>query len=215
MNRPLLITDCDEVLLHMVSHFRDWLDEVHGVDFDLSTGDFSQALTRQGAALQRAEVWPLLNGFFVTEMSRQTLVPHAAEALAELGEIADIVVLTNLMDEHQERRIAQLDAVGIRHRVLCNQGGKGGPVARLIAEYAPSAAVFVDDLAQHHASVAEHAPGVHRLHMIAEPALAAIMPPAPKAHARIDDWTAAKGWIATRLASGVDARTEAVIGERS
>ena len=28
MSRPLLITDCDEVLLHMVAHFADWLDEV-------------------------------------------------------------------------------------------------------------------------------------------------------------------------------------------
>ena len=27
MSRPLLITDCDEVLLHMVSHFADWLDD--------------------------------------------------------------------------------------------------------------------------------------------------------------------------------------------
>ena len=27
MNRPILITDCDEVLLHMVRHFSDWLGE--------------------------------------------------------------------------------------------------------------------------------------------------------------------------------------------
>ena len=27
MSRPLLITDCDEVLLHMVAHFDAWLDE--------------------------------------------------------------------------------------------------------------------------------------------------------------------------------------------
>ena len=33
MNRPLLITDCDEVLLHMVSHFDDWLGEAGGGRF--------------------------------------------------------------------------------------------------------------------------------------------------------------------------------------
>ena len=33
--RPLLITDCDEVLLHMVSHFADWLSEAHALAFDL------------------------------------------------------------------------------------------------------------------------------------------------------------------------------------
>ncbi|MFM2410423.1 MAG: hypothetical protein RL481_1251, partial [Pseudomonadota bacterium] len=35
MNRPLLVSDCDEVLLHMVVPFRDWLDEVHHIHFDL------------------------------------------------------------------------------------------------------------------------------------------------------------------------------------
>ncbi len=217
MTRPLLITDCDEVLLHMVSHFRDWLDEAHDVDFDLAGGDFANSMTRRntGVAVSRDEMWPLLNGFFVTEMHRQTLVPHAREALAELAEIADIVVLTNLLDEHQERRLAQLEAVGIRHRVLCNQGGKGEAVGRLLEEYRPTVAVFVDDLAVHHASVAKAAPRVHRLHMIAEPDLAAIMPPAPAAHARIDDWPDAKHWIRDRLLSGVDATGAPVIGERS
>ena len=35
MSRPLLITDCDEVLLHMVAHFGAWLDEAHDLDFAL------------------------------------------------------------------------------------------------------------------------------------------------------------------------------------
>jgi hypothetical protein len=217
MSRPLLITDCDEVLLHMISHFRTWLGEVHGVDFDMSQGDYSRAVRRRetGEPLAREETWPLLNGFFETEMHRQTLVPHAREALADLAAIADVVVLTNLLDAHQERRIAQLEAVGIQHRVLCNQGGKGTPVLRLLDEYGPSAAVFVDDLALHHASVGTAAPQVFRLHMVAEPELAAIMAPAPSAHARIDDWVEAKDWIRERLTSGLDARTLPVIGETS
>ncbi|NNM77406.1 HAD family hydrolase [Sphingomonas sp. ID1715] len=214
MNRPLLITDCDEVLLHMVSHFRTWLDEVHEVDFDLSAGDYSRAVRdrKTGDILARDRTWPLLNGFFETEMHRQTLVPHAREALADLAEIADVVVLTNLLDQHQERRIAQLEAVGIQHRVLCNQGGKGTPVTALLEEYRPSAAVFVDDLALHHNSVARAAPQVFRLHMIAEPELAAIMPPAPDAHVRIDDWAEARHWIAARLTSGLDGSAMPVIG---
>ncbi len=111
--------------------------------------------------------------------------------------------------------MAQLDALGIRHRVMCNQGGKGTPVTALLDEYRPTAAVFVDDLAVHHASVARAAPQVHRLHMIAEPELARHMSPAPEAHARIDDWNEARGWICERLLSGVDATDAPVIGERS
>lgn len=207
MSRPLLITDCDEVLLHMVVPFGAWLGEAHAIDFAPEGGDFSRALRHRhdGALVDREAVWPLLDGFFTTEMHRQTLVPHAAEALAALAALADIVVLTNLADHHQTGREAQLDALGLRHRVVTNQGGKGTPVARLLDEYGPSAAVFVDDLAQHHDSVARHAPQVHRLHMISEPSLAPAVAPAPAAHARIDDWREAERWITARFAEGPSA----------
>lgn len=206
MSRPLLITDCDEVLLHMVRHFGTWLDEAKEIEFSLAHGEWEERMTRRdGGAISRDEMWGLLGEFFPAEMDRQTLVPHAAEALAALAEQADIVVLTNLGDECREARIEQLARFGIDHRVECNQGGKGEPVARLVAEHGDPVTVFVDDLAVHHDSVARHAPGVHRLHMVAEPELAATMPPAPAAHARIDDWREARRWIANRFAAGVKA----------
>lgn len=205
--KPLLITDCDEVLLHMVRHFGRWLDEVHDIDFLPNGGDFATSMKRRpdGALLEREEMWALLDDFFPAEMERQTLVPHAREALAALAETAEIVVLTNLGDHCREHRIAQLASHGIAHHVVCNQGGKGAPVARLIEEFRPPVAVFVDDLAVHHESVARHAPEVFRLHMIAEPSLAPRVPPAPHAHARIDDWAEARAWIEARFAEGLTA----------
>lgn len=197
----MLITDCDEVLLHMVSHFRDWLDEVHGVDFAFETGQFEEALVDRssGEALGRERVWPLLGEFFETEMHRQTLTPGVVEALGQIGEVADIVILTNIPDLAHPWRVEQLARHGIGHEVVCNQGGKGGPVGELSRER-PSA-VFVDDLPVHHASVAKHAPRVHRLHMVAEPRLAPAVPTAEHAHARIDDWPSATGWILERFQS--------------
>ncbi|HEY0312831.1 MAG TPA: HAD family hydrolase [Allosphingosinicella sp.] len=203
MNRPLLITDCDEVLLHMVAHFADWVAEVHGFSFDLSAPGFRNALLQKdGEPVPAERIWPLLDDFFTTEMHRQNIVPGAAEALRQIGEMAEIVILTNIGDEFEAGRVEQLERFEIRHRVLCNRGGKGPPVAELVADMQPSAVVFVDDLPVHHQSVAEHAPEVWRLHMIAEPRLAAHTPPAPDAHARIDDWGAAVGWIRERLAQG-------------
>jgi hypothetical protein len=206
MSRPLLITDCDEVLLHMVRHFGVWLRESHDIDFDYRGPDMFNAITRaNGERPSTEEMWGFLGGFFPAEMERQTLVPHAREALAALSEVADIVVLTNLQDHVREARIEQLDRFGIRHRVVTNQGGKGDPVGRLVAEYGASVAVFVDDLAVHHESVAKQAPYVHRLHMISEPDLAPNVPPAPHANARIDDWRQAQAWIADRFAAGLPA----------
>jgi len=205
--KPLLITDCDEVLLHMVRHFGSWLDEAHDMEFDLTRHDFANALTRRSdrSKVVGEDVWQLLHGFFPHEMDRQTLVPHAREALAALAKQAEIVVLTNLQDHCRDARIAQLATHGIVHRVECNQGGKGVPVARLVEEFGAPVTVFVDDLPVHHESVAKHAPEVFRLHMVAEPDLAPHLPPAPFAHARIDDWRDAQAWIEARFAKGLTA----------
>ena len=203
MTRPLLITDCDEVLLHMISHFASWVEEAHDCSFNLYTDSFQGALRDSGGKpLPDERVWGLLNGFFRTEMDRQNIVPGAAEALAAIGEEADIVILTNIGDEHEAGRVEQLGRFDIRHKVLCNRGGKGPAVRELIDRMQPSAAVFVDDLAVHHESVGSHAPEVWRLHMIAEPKLAKVVPPAPFAHTRIDSWDEAVGWIRARFADG-------------
>lgn len=206
--RPLLITDCDEVLLHMVGHFAEWIEEAHGYRFNLETAEFATAIRDKasGEAVPAEKIWPLLDLFFDSEMHRQNVVPGAVEALTRIGEQADIVVLTNLGDQYEAARVEQLGRFDIRHRVLCNRGGKGRPVAELIEEMQPSVAVFVDDLAVHHESVAKHAPHVWRLHMIAEPRLAAHMPPAPHAHARVDAWDEATAWIVDRFTDGAPAR---------
>ena len=204
--RPLLICDCDEVLLHMVRHFGTWLAEAHDIDLAHTSRDLAASMTRRdGSAIEREEMWTLLDGFFPSEMARQTLVPNAREALARIAERADIVILTNLRDHCRDARIAQLAGHGIAHRVECNQGGKGDPVARLVAEHGDPVTVFVDDLAVHHASVARHAPSVYRLHMVSEPELAPNIAAAPDAHARIDDWREAADWIVARFDAGVPA----------
>jgi hypothetical protein len=203
VSRPLLVTDCDEVLLHMVAHFADWVAEAHGLSFNLSAPGFREALRDgDGQPVDADRVWPLLDGFFTSEMHRQNVVPGAVEALAQIAEHAEIVVLTNIGDEYEAGRVEQLERFDIRHRVLCNRGGKGRPVLELVEAMGPSATVFVDDLAVHHESVANHAPQVWRLHMIAEPRLAAHTPPAPHAHARIDSWDEAVPWILDRLWGG-------------
>jgi hypothetical protein len=203
VSRPLLITDCDEVLLHMISHFAEWVEEAHGLSFRLDAPGFRDALRdARGQPVEAERVWPLLDQFFAGEMHRQNVVPGAAEALAQVAEVADIVILTNIGDEYEAGRVAQLCRFDIRHRVLCNRGGKGRPVVELIEAMAPAVTVFVDDLAVHHESVATHAPHVWRLHMIAEPRLAAHTPAAPHAHARIDEWNEATGWILDRFSEG-------------
>jgi hypothetical protein len=60
--RPLLVTDCDEVLLHMVSHFYAWLGEEHDIRFAFETGNFGGAMTDRstGELISDVRVRPLL-----------------------------------------------------------------------------------------------------------------------------------------------------------
>lgn len=204
MSRPLLISDCDEVLLYMIAPFRAWLAEQHGVDFDLKDNDFAHAMRyrESGQPVAGEDIWRLLGLFFDGEMHRQSPVTGAVEAIAALSEHADVVVLTNLQDHRQEARSRQLAEHGLDLRVFTNQGPKGPALKAILDEYGPSRALFVDDLAQHHGSVAELVPHVRRLHLCAEPQIAphiACAHAAGHAHARIDDWNDALPWLLASL----------------
>ncbi len=204
MSRPLLISDCDEVLLHMVAPFRDWLDAAHHVHFDLESGDFANALRHKhdGTQIEQGKIWALLKGFFDTEMHRQNAIEGAVASINALSQIADVVILTNLLDDRAGPRAQQLRDVGIDFPVYCNQGGKGQKMAEIIADYKPNVAVFVDDLGHQHTAVAEHLPEVWRLHLVGEPLLAPHIKTARAAHARIDHWGEAEPWIRQRLLNG-------------
>ena len=85
------------------------------------------------------------------------------------------------------------------YRVIGNQGGKGAPLKKLLDEFQPSEAIFIDDLPPNHTSVKAHVPHVHRLHMVAELEVRHLIPQSPDAHARHDDWPAMLSHIETIL----------------
>jgi hypothetical protein len=204
MSRPLVVTDCDEVLLHMVRHFRDWLAEAHGIGMVLDGNPFAQTLTRPGSTepLSPEDKWRYLDLFFDTEMDRQTAIEGAVSAVAELQRAADVVILTNLADRYNALRSQQLAAHGISARVFTNQGPKGPALQRIVAEYSPGRVIFVDDLLHHHTSAAESLPEIVRLHLCGEPAIAPRIPcafEAGHAHARIDTWAEALPWLLETL----------------
>jgi FMN phosphatase YigB (HAD superfamily) len=202
--RPLVVTDCDEVLLHMVRHFRDWLDAEHDIEFALAGNPFAQAMRRRGAAevLREEQAWELLNLFFDTQMHVQQPIEGAIAAIAELQREADVVVLTNLVDHRNEPRARQLRELGILAPIFTNQGPKGEALRRIVTEHGAARAVFIDDIAKHHQSAAETLPEVRRLHFCGEPAIAPHVPCAlasSHAHARIDTWSEALPWILDNL----------------
>jgi hypothetical protein len=204
MSKPLIISDCDEVLLHMVVPFAQWLDETQGVTFSMVGNDFSKAVRWKdsGELLEGPQIWQFLQGFFDNEMHRQYPIAGAVGAINTLAQQADVVILTNLHDKHNEARRLQLAEHGIEARVFTNQGPKGPALQAILDEYQPSHAVFIDDIANHHGSVMEIAPQIDRLHLCGEPTLAPHIScafQAGHAHARIDTWDHALPWLLGRI----------------
>ena len=202
--RPLVVTDCDEVLIRMVGHFRDWLHEETDVRFHMEGADFSTAMRDRTTdePIEQAEIWRLLNLFFDSEMARQDALPGAVEAIRTLSEHADVVVLTNLKDHRRDDRAEQLRALGLDLEIYTNQGPKGPALAKIVEAHRPSLTIFIDDLPQHHASAAADAPDTIRLHLCGEPLLAPHIDcahAAGHAHARIDTWDEALPWLLDRL----------------
>ena len=197
MTKPLLICDCDEVLLHFAGPFRDWLDTAHALELNFESFALSGNIRRKGdgGVIERKDVGALVDGFFANAMEGQPIVEGAAEALGALSEHYDIVILTNIRDVYRDRRRAQIAALGMPFPVYVNDGPKGPAVISLLSEHGRSSGVFIDDLPPHHSSVKRDAPHVHRLHMVADPELRSLIPAAEDAHARIDIWSQALPYL--------------------
>ncbi len=196
MPRPLIVSDCDGVLLNFIDPFVAYLAAEHDLTLRMTSFALSGNIHDSAGDPVEASRFPmLLDGFFTTHMPTQTPIDGAAETLAALSETCDIVILTNIGDRHAAARTTELARLGMPYRVIGNLGPKGGPLAGLVESFRPSACVFIDDLPPHHSSAKKLAPGVHRLHMVAEAPLRELIPPAPDADARIDDWAEAHDHI--------------------
>lgn len=192
--RPLLILDCDEVILEFAGPFARWLHEARDIElrFDSFALVGNMRHLSDGRAVEVQEFPLLLDGFFANGQHLQAPAEDAISVLTELSRDIDLVVLTNIPAAYRDIRLSMLKGLGLDVPVHANDGPKGRMVAELAGD---RRAVFVDDLPPHHSSAAKHAPGVGRLHMVADATLRGLIPAASDAHVRIDRWAEAQHWI--------------------
>lgn len=113
--------------------------------------------------------------------------PGAREALAELTELASIVILSNAPAYGRNARARWLATHGFDYPLVLNSGPKG-PAAAALAKKTRAPTIFIDDIIHNLDSVAETAPHVRRFQMVADPRLRRFAPSAPERHPRFDDW---------------------------
>ena len=200
--KPLLIVDADEVLFLFLQGLERFIAR-RDLYLDLKsfalTGNIKQRA--DDTPLTGLEVKALLADFFVTETEHLDPAPGAADALRLLSQQAQIIILSNVPPAQRHARIAGLARCDMAYPVICNEGAKGPAIAAL-AQRVKAPIVFVDDLPPNLQSAADNAPQTIRVHMVADPRLRLLIPKAPAAHARHDDWPDAIPFIQNALQSG-------------
>ena len=199
-DRPLIISDADEVLLRFMERVEHYLDSI-GLWIDL--GSFSiNSNIKSKETNEPVKVPSLIDDFFAAETANIEPTDGAAEALASLSQHAQVIVLTNLPADHREARITNLRGHGMDYPVVVNSGVKG-PAVKWLREKVSAPVFFLDDIPHNIDSVAEHAPDVHCIHFVADPRLAKLIKKAEGATARIDIWAEAHEFIAGKIADHI------------
>lgn len=194
--RPLIISDADEVLLRFMVALEAFLDK-EGLWIDLKNFAISGNI-KSKETNQSVERPNLIDDFFAHATRHIDVVDHAAGSLASLSNEAQVIVLTNLPMPHKQARIDNLRDHGIDYPVIIGSGLKG-PAVGWLTHKMRAPVFFLDDIPHNIDSVSDHSPLAHRIHFIADPRLAALVGPAKGATARIDCWKQAHDWIAAEI----------------
>jgi hypothetical protein len=197
--RPLLVLDVDDVVLEFIRPFPRYLKS-RGFGLTLAsfrlTGNIAE--TASGRLIEQAEVSTLLGEFFDAQADWQSVTDGAAEALATLGERAEIVLLTAMPHKHRAVRRAYLDVLGLNYPLLTTEMAKGPAIAKLRgAKDRPVA--FVDDQPNNLLSARHSVADAHLFHLMADNSLRAVLPPVPEDIISVHDWREAAPKIAAAL----------------
>lgn len=186
--RPLVISDADEVLVRFAEPLEGFLGD-RGLFFEFSDYRLVGNVRRRAdnVAVERGELFDLIDDFFAEQVDRLPIVDGAAEALSTLAKDANVVILTNVPDTYRERRARAFREFGLDFPVIANSGLKGAAV-RALAGVSRGPVAFIDDIDKHIAAVAEHVPESYRVHFVADERLAAVCERAEHSHHRSDCW---------------------------
>lgn len=201
-DRPIVISDADEVVLQFVAGLEDFLEaQSRAMFLDLTsfalTGNIRYRDTAEAATA--TEVKALLASFFEQRTEHLSPVPGAAEALAALSPRAQIVILSNVPLAQRGARQRSLQRHGMDFPVIANSGAKGPAVAEIVSNLA-APAFFLDDIPHNITSVAETSADVVRMHFVADPRLARLVDPPDDCHFHGGDWPTARAFIEVELA---------------
>ena len=186
--RPLVICDVDEVVVHFTRDFETYIAN-HGMWLDFSSFALTGNIRRvkDGSPASESQVARLVADFFDERTRHLEPIDGAVEALQHIGEIADVVLLTNLPHSAGDDRRQNLAGHGLNFPVVTNSGPKG-PAINKLATNTARPTVFIDDSPSFIASAFDYAPDVHLVHFLHDERFARHIEPLDYVSLRTGDW---------------------------
>ncbi|GAA0556927.1 hypothetical protein [Rhizomicrobium electricum] len=202
--RPLVITDADGVLLQFTGCFGRWLAE-RGLYLDLTSYQLEGGIRRLDDNSQILDVECIaLVDEYREDLDDLDAVEGACEALAELSQVASVVVLSNVNAIQAKARLRNFARLGIGYPLIANDCGAGyladkGAAVRALAAHARAQTFFIDDIPSNLADVAKAAPDVTLVHVVESEPLRVLLGTGFPAHCHAKDWREVQSFILERL----------------
>ena len=197
--RPLLICDVDEVVLHLVDPFAQVLVDrgyhLKSHSFKLTGNVFH---TETGREATQKEVWEGLEQLFNEQASRQTIVDGVVDGLKSVSATTDIVFLTNMPHEFGDIRRNYLADHDMPYPLITNSKSKV-PAIKSIMKHTSSPVGFIDDTPKNLDQVREGIPDVHLFHFMANEQFRNLAGAIEGVHFSTGDWSHASDKIQSVL----------------
>ncbi|HEY0120400.1 MAG TPA: hypothetical protein VGC14_01350 [Rhizobium sp.] len=199
-DRPLIVCDVDDVVLHFFAPFLIFLDgEGHEFlprSFRLTGNIISKA---NGAALEEKDVHRLIEAFFEAQERWQTPLDRVVDALGGFSRDADVVFLTAMPPQFWAQRRRLLDRLGLAYPLIASLQPKG-PIVQSLHGARSLPVAFVDDMAHNLHSVREHVANCLLINLKPDSIVHRMAPAAAADIAQTNDWAEAAPLIQAHIA---------------
>ena len=194
-DRPLVVCDVDEVVMHFLSAFEAFLGD-NGLWLDPASFALNGNVRRRegNEPVPKEELGELITRFFRERARKLEPIEGAHIALSSLAHSSQVVLLSNIPAAFRDDRLANLAAHGFDFPLVVNQGPKG-PAVRAMIERHSETVVFIDDVPGYVTSVAEHCPAVNLVHFLQDQRFARHVGALECAAFRTDNWREAHDHI--------------------
>jgi hypothetical protein len=194
-NRPLVISDVDEVIVHFTRDLEDFLATknlwLNPASLALS-GNIQHRETKEIISMHG--VSDLIDAFFAERTRHMKPIDGAIEALQDFSKHANVVMLTNLPHFAGDDRRLNMADLGLNFTVITNSGPKG-PALQNLAARTTNPVVFIDDSPMFIQSANEYVPHMNLVHFVQDERFAVHMPHHDYVDLRTPTWAEARPHI--------------------